>query len=135
MPGFFGIGGPMVAVGFKAWWPAEAAVPATSMPQNYRELSWGSAGLLNLAAKETRRPPSSASTMPDFSLWLGAPLRIAASHCHFVQPVDLGLAQANHLKSPAVSHMLCLFPEALYRAAGVPVSYVGHPLAMCFPSH
>ncbi len=35
----------------------------------------------------------------------------------------------------SVSHMLVLFPfeEALYRKAGVPVSYVGHPLADVIP--
>jgi len=35
----------------------------------------------------------------------------------------------------SVTHMLCLFPfePALYEHAGIPVSYVGHPLADVFP--
>ena len=35
----------------------------------------------------------------------------------------------------AVSHMLVIFPfeEAIYRAAGVPVTYIGHPLAETIP--
>ncbi|MFX7776267.1 lipid-A-disaccharide synthase, partial [Acinetobacter baumannii] len=35
----------------------------------------------------------------------------------------------------AVSHMLVIFPfeENLYRQAGVPVTYVGHPLAEVIP--
>lgn len=76
---------------------------------------------------------------PDFNLSLEADLRR-----HGVQAV--------HLASPslwawrpermqkirkAVSHMLALFPfEApLYQAAGVPVTYVGHPLADQLPEN
>src|SRR5690606_6012259 len=35
----------------------------------------------------------------------------------------------------AVSHMLVVFPfeEAIYQEAGVPVTYVGHPLASVIP--
>jgi lipid-A-disaccharide synthase len=51
-------------------------------------------------------------------------------------PFALGVAAGAHPRiKRSVDHMLVLFPfeEAIYRKAGVPVSYVGHPLADALP--
>jgi hypothetical protein len=74
---------------------------------------------------------------PDFSLWLEKRLKDRGIPAiHFVSP-SIWAWRKGRLKgiARAVSHMLCLFPfePELYRAAGVPVSYVGHPLADVFP--
>jgi lipid-A-disaccharide synthase len=55
---------------------------------------------------------------------------------HFVGPsIWAWRYERIHKIRAAVSHMLVLFPfeEALYRKEGVPVTYVGHPLASVIP--
>ena len=74
---------------------------------------------------------------PDFNLWLEGKVRAEGIPAiHFVSP-SIWAWRGGRIKgiSRAVSHMLCLFPfePALYEKAGVPVSYVGHPLADVFP--
>lgn len=136
---FFGIGGPkMQAVGFKALWPAEklAVHGYVDALKNYRELSGIRSSLLDLLKKD---PPAAfiGVDAPDFSLWLEKRLKDRGIPAiHFVSP-SIWAWRRGRLKgiARAVSHMLCLFPfePELYRAAGVPVSYVGHPLADVFP--
>ena len=136
---FFGIGGPkMQAVGFKALWPAEklAVHGYVDALKNYRELSGIRSSLLDLLKKD---PPAAfiGVDAPDFSLWLEKRLKDRGIPAiHFVSPT-IWAWRKGRLKgiARAVSHMLCLFPfePELYRAAGVPVSYVGHPLADVFP--
>ena len=136
---FFGIGGPkMQAVGFKALWPAEklAVHGYVDALKNYRELSGIRSSLLDLLKKD---PPAAfiGVDAPDFSLWLEKRLKDSGIPAiHFVSP-SIWAWRRGRLKgiARAVSHMLCLFPfePELYRAAGVPVSYVGHPLADVFP--
>ena len=136
---FFGIGGPkMQAVGFKALWPAEklAVHGYVDALKNYRELSGIRSGLLAQLKKD---PPAAfiGVDAPDFSLWLEKRLKDRGIPAiHFVSP-SIWAWRRGRLKgiARAVSHMLCLFPfePELYRAAGVPVSYVGHPLADVFP--
>ncbi len=136
---FFGIGGPkMQAVGFKALWPAEklAVHGYVDALKNYRELSGIRSSLLGLLKKD---PPAAfiGVDAPDFSLWLEKRLKDRGIPAiHFVSP-SIWAWRKGRLKgiARAVSHMLCLFPfePELYRAAGVPVSYVGHPLADVFP--
>ena len=136
---FFGIGGPkMQAEGFKALWPAEklAVHGYVDALKHYRELS----GIRRRLLKELlARPPAAfiGVDAPDFSLWLEK--RLKDRHIpaiHFVSP-SIWAWRKGRLAgiARAVSHMLCLFPfePALYQAAGVPVSYVGHPLADVFP--
>ena len=76
---------------------------------------------------------------PDFNLALEADLRRhGIETVHFVSPSIWAWRPERMQKMrKAVSHMLALFPfEApLYRAAGVPVTYVGHPLADLLPEH
>ena len=136
---FFGIGGPkMQAVGFKALWPAEklAVHGYVDALKNYRELSGIRSSLLDLLKKD---PPAAfiGVDAPDFSLWLEKRLKDRGIPAiHFVSP-SIWAWRKGRLKgiARAVSHMLCLFPfePELYRKAGVPVSYVGHPLADVFP--
>ena len=74
---------------------------------------------------------------PDFNLDLEAALRRnGVPTVHFVSPsLWAWRPERMHKIRTAVTHMLALFPfEApLYRQAGVPVTYVGHPLADLLP--
>jgi lipid-A-disaccharide synthase len=70
---------------------------------------------------------------PDFNLGLEAKLKAAGiPTVHYVSP-SVWAWRAERVASigRAVDRMLVLFPfeEAIYRKAGIPASYVGHPLA------
>ena len=136
---FFGIGGPkMQAEGFEAWWPAEklSVHGYVDALKNYRELS----GIRrDLRDRLIADPPAAfiGVDAPDFSLWLEKRLKDKGIPAiHFVSP-SIWAWRKGRLKGIArsVSHMLCLFPfePELYKTAGVPVTYVGHPLADVFP--
>lgn len=74
---------------------------------------------------------------PDFNLDLEATLKRAGiPTIHYVSPsVWAWRPERVQQIGRSVSHMLCLFPmePPLYRQAGVPVTYVGHPLASEIP--
>lgn len=74
---------------------------------------------------------------PDFNFTLEAHLKAAGiPTVHFVSPsIWAWRPERIHRIRQAVSHMLVVFPfeEAIYRDAGIPVSYVGHPLADVIP--
>lgn len=74
---------------------------------------------------------------PDFNFALEAKLKAAGiPTVHFVSPsIWAWRPERIHRIKEAVSHMLVVFPfeEAIYREAGIPVSYVGHPLADVIP--
>ena len=74
---------------------------------------------------------------PDFNLGLEAKLKAAGiPTVHYVSPsVWAWRAERIPAIGRSVDRMLVLFPfeEALYRDAGIPVSYVGHPLADTLP--
>ncbi len=74
---------------------------------------------------------------PGFNLGLEMQLKAAGiPTVHFISP-QIWAWRGGRIKKikKAVSHMLVVFPfeEAIYQAAGVPVSYVGHPLAEMIP--
>lgn len=74
---------------------------------------------------------------PGFNLGLEEQLRAAGiPTVHFVSP-QIWAWRGGRIKKikRAVSHMLVIFPfeEAIYREAGVPVTYIGHPLAEMIP--
>ncbi|MEO6986874.1 MAG: lipid-A-disaccharide synthase [Paralcaligenes sp.] len=74
---------------------------------------------------------------PDFNLRLEHQLkRAGVPTVHFVGPsIWAWRYERIHKIRAAVSHMLVLFPfeEAIYQKEGVPVTYVGHPLAEVIP--
>jgi lipid-A-disaccharide synthase len=75
---------------------------------------------------------------PDFNLRLEHHLRQRGiPTVHFVGPsIWAWRYERIHKIRAAVSHMLVLFPfeEEIYRKEGVPVTYVGHPLAAQIPA-
>ncbi|NMG55359.1 lipid-A-disaccharide synthase [Aromatoleum aromaticum] len=136
---FYGIGGPkMQAEGFDALWPCErlAVHGYVDALKRYRELSGIRKALLRRVRQE--RPDAFIGVdAPDFNLWLEGRIRSSGIPAiHFVSP-SIWAWRGGRIKGIArsVSHMLCLFPfePALYEKAGIPVSYVGHPLADVFP--
>jgi len=74
---------------------------------------------------------------PDFNLDLELVLkRHGIPTIHYVSPsIWAWRGERIHKIKRAVSHMLALFPHEpeIYRQAGVPVDFVGHPLADMFP--
>lgn len=74
---------------------------------------------------------------PDFNFTLEARLKAAGiPTVHFVSP-SIWAWRPERIERirQAVSHMLVVFPfeEKIYQDAGIPVSYVGHPLADVIP--
>jgi lipid-A-disaccharide synthase len=74
---------------------------------------------------------------PDFNFRLEYRLKRAGiPTVHFVSPSIWAwrYERIRHIRE-SVSHMLVLFPfeEAIYRKEGIPVTYVGHPLADAIP--
>ena len=137
MPGvrFCGIGGPrMQAAGFDAWWPSEklAVRGYVEVLRHYREITGIRA---RLAQRLIANPPTLfiGVDAPDFNLDLETKLRENGIRtAHFVSP-SIWAWRGNRIGKirRAAEHMLCLFPfeEPLYRNAGIPATYVGHPLA------
>lgn len=138
---FFGIGGPrMTGQGFSAWWPAEtlAVMGFSDALKRYRELS----GIRSALKKRLLTDPPDVFIgidAPDFNLDLEAGLKARGiPTVHYVSP-SIWAWRGGRIKKirRAVSHILALFPfePAIYEQAGVPVSYVGHPLADQLPMH
>lgn len=134
-----GIGGPaMQQQGFQAWHPMHALsvfgyVDAIKrLPSLVRIYSNTKHRWLN------NHPDVFVGVdAPDFNLRLELQLRKAGiPTVHFVGPsIWAWRYERIHKIREAVSHMLVLFPfeEALYQKEGVPVTYVGHPLAQTIP--
>lgn len=136
---FIGIGGPkMRAVGMEILFPLEklAVRGYVEVLRHYREI----VGIRDQLRKRfiAHQPDIFIGVdAPDFNLDLELALK---SHgiptMHYVSPAIWAWRgeRMNKIKQ-AVSHMLCLFPfeAALYEQAGVPVTYVGHPLADVMP--
>jgi lipid-A-disaccharide synthase len=134
-----GIGGPkMAALGFEAWWPYEklAVNGFVEVLRHYRELS----GIrTQLGDRLLADPPSLfiGVDAPDFNLGLEARLKAGGiKSVHFVSPsIWAWRGKRIHKIHQSVDHMLCLFPfePEIYERAGIPASYVGHPLADKIP--
>lgn len=136
---FCGIGGPkMEAVGFDAWWPAEklAVRGYAEVLRHYREIAGIRQKLLKRLLDE--RPDILIGVdAPDFNLWLEKRVKTAGIPAvHFVGP-SVWAWRRGRLKKlgQSVSRILVLFPfePPLYERHGIPVSYVGHPLADIIP--
>ena len=137
---FMGIGGArMQAAGFEAWWPSEklAVRGYVEVLRHYREIT---AIRAQLAARLLDEKPDLfiGVDAPDFNLDLEIKLRAAGIQtCHFVSP-SVWAWRGGRMEQirRAAGHMLCLFPfeEKLYADAGIPATYVGHPLADVIPA-
>lgn len=134
-----GIGGPhMLAQGFDSWHPMHALTVFGYIDALKRIPS-----LLATYGDVKRRmladPPSVfvGIDAPDFNLKLELQLRQAGvPTVHFVGPsIWAWRYERIHKIRQAVSRMLVLFPfeEEIYRKEGIPVTYVGHPLAGAIP--
>lgn len=136
---FFGIGGPrMQAAGFDAWWPSEtlAVNGIVEVLKHYRELS----GIRSRLVKRLIADPPDVFIgidAPDFNLGLEARLkRKGIPAVHYVSPT-IWAWRGGRIKTigESVDHVLALFPfePDLYRGRGIPVTYVGHPMADVLP--
>ncbi len=136
---FCGIGGSkMEAVGFDAWWPAEklAVHGYAEALRHYREIS-GIRRLLLKRLLDERPDILIGVDAPDFNLWLEKRIKLAGIPAvHFVGP-SVWAWRRGRLRTigKSVSRILALFPfePPLYEQHGIPVSYVGHPLADVIP--
>jgi lipid-A-disaccharide synthase len=134
-----GIGGPRMAEhGFRSDWPMErlAVRGFYDVLLRYRELKGLQSTLRDQLIAE--RPSAFIGIdAPGFNLGLEMQLKAAGiPTLHFISP-QIWAWRGGRIKkiAKAVSHMLVVFPfeEAIYRAAGIPVTYVGHPLAEVIP--
>jgi lipid-A-disaccharide synthase len=136
---FHGIGGPqMMEQGFESHWPMDQLTVRGLLPvlMRYRELK----GVQNQLRDQllAERPAAFiGADYPGFNLGLEEQLKAAGiPTVHYIGP-QIWAWRGGRIKKiqRAVSHMLVVFPfeEAIYKQAGVPVSYVGHPLAELIP--
>lgn len=137
---FYGIGGPkMAAQGFDAWWPMDKlSVHGYSLEvlRRYREI----VGIRSKLRRKLQADPPDVFIgvdAPDFNLALEKKLKgRGIPAIHYVSP-SIWAWRGSRIKKigKSVSRMLCMFPfePALYEARGIPVSYVGHPLADIIP--
>jgi len=134
-----GIGGPhLAAEGLDVWHPMHALsvfgyVDALKrLPSLIRIYS-------DVKNRWLRDPPAIflGVDAPDFNLRLEHRLRRQGiPTVHFVGPsIWAWRYERIHYIREAVSHMLVLFPfeEAIYKKEGIPVTYVGHPMADSIP--
>jgi len=136
---FSGIGGPrMLEQGLVSDVPMETLTVRGlfEIIPRYREIKGIQNALRDRLLKE--RPAAFiGADYPGFNLGLEEQLRAdGIPTVHFVSP-QIWAWRGGRIKKikRAVSHMLVIFPfeEAIYRAAGVPVTYIGHPLAEMIP--
>jgi len=143
LPGLesFGIGGPrMQSMGMQSWYPMEWFAV-----RGYVEVIRSLPKLLRVRREFKRRlladPPDLfvGIDAPDFNLGLEMALRARGiATVQYVSPAIWGWrGERIHKIKRAVSKVLALFPfePAIYERAGVPVAYVGHPLADEFPEY
>lgn len=135
----FGIAGPkMMSLGAKSLYPIERL-----SVRGYLEVLRHLWGLLKLRKELLKRILQEKPDVfigidaPDFNFWLEKKLKAKGiSTIHYVSP-SIWAWRKNRIHSikRAVSHMLALFPfePALYQQVGVPVTYIGHPLADALP--
>ncbi|MDN5842793.1 MAG: lipid-A-disaccharide synthase [Alcaligenaceae bacterium] len=136
-----GIGGPAMArAGFDAWHPMDA-LSVFGYVDALKQAPRLVRTYLDVKRRFLGAPPDVfvGVDAPDFNLRLEAQLRQAGiPTVHFVGPsIWAWRYERIHAIRRAVSHMLVLFPfeVELYEKEGVPVTYVGHPLAELIPMH
>jgi lipid-A-disaccharide synthase len=135
----YGIAGPkMMAEGARSLYPMEklAVRGYVEVLRHLRELIAIRSGLRRRLLAE---PPDLfiGIDAPDFNLGLETKLKAAGSPTvHYVSP-SIWAWRLERIEAigRAVSHMLVMFPfeKPLYDKAGIPATYVGHPLADAMP--
>ncbi len=138
---FIGIGGPkMQSVGMETLFPMEklAVRGYVEVLRHYREIV-GIRSKLRTYFSNNRPELFIGVDAPDFNLELELALKQRGiPTIHYVSPSIWAWRgeRINKIKR-AVSHMLALFPHEpkLYQQAGIPVDYVGHPLADMLPEY
>lgn len=137
----YGIGGPrMQACGFESWYPMEQLAV-----RGYVEVVRCLPRLLHLRGELKRRLLRDRPDIfigidaPDFNLALERDLKASGiPTVHYVSPsIWAWRGERIHKIKRAVDKVLALFPfeVPIYERAGIPVSYVGHPLADELPEH
>jgi lipid-A-disaccharide synthase len=132
---FVGIAGPQLeAAGCETWYPM-----ARLSLRGYAEVVSALPGLLRLRRDLRERLLATKATLfigvdaPDFNLGLEAGLkRRGVRTIHYVSPsVWAWRSERIHTIARSADRLLALFPfePPLYAAAGLPVTFVGHPLA------
>ena len=132
---FYGIGGPkMQREGLESWWPAEklAVRGYAEVLRHYREIT-GIRRQLIARLRADKPDVFIGVDAPDFNLKVEEQLKASGIPAiHYVSP-SIWAWRGERIRKigRAVSHVLALFPfePALYESRGIPVSYVGHPLA------
>ncbi|MGB9128202.1 MAG: lipid-A-disaccharide synthase [Thiobacillus sp.] len=134
-----GIAGPrMIEAGVDAIYPSDklAVNGYVEVLRHLPELLWIRSRITRHFLRERPRAFVGIDA-PDFNFTLEAKLKQAGiPTVHFVSPsIWAWRPERIHRIKQAVSHMLVVFPfeEQIYRDAGIPVSYVGHPLADVIP--
>ena len=134
-----GIGGPhMAEYGFVSDFPMEklSVRGLFEVLAHYREIK-GIQNALRDQLLQERPAVFVGVDAPDFNLGLEAQLKDAGiPTVHFIGP-SIWAWRGGRIKKiqRSVSHMLVIFPfeEEIYRQAGIPATYVGHPLAQVIP--
>lgn len=136
---FIGIAGPkMIGEGAQSLFPMERL-----SVRGYIEVIKHLFGLLKLRRQLLNHFLSNPPDLfigidaPDFNFWLEKKLKNKGiKTIHYVSP-SIWAWRKNRINKikHAVTHVLALFPfePALYQQAGIPVTYVGHPLADILP--
>jgi len=134
-----GIAGPkLVQAGVEAIYPSEklAVNGYVEVLRHLPELLWIRSRITRHFLSERPRVFVGIDA-PDFNFALEARLKQAGiPTVHFVSPsLWAWRPERIHRIKQAVSHMLVVFPfeEKIYQDAGIPVTYVGHPLADVIP--
>lgn len=134
-----GIAGPrLVEVGVDALYPSDklAVSGYVEVIRRLPELLWIRARLARRFLRERPRVFVGIDA-PDFNFGLEERLKQGGiPTVHFIGPsLWAWRPERIHRIKQAVSHMLVVFPfeEKLYQDAGIPVTYVGHPLADVIP--
>ncbi len=134
-----GIGGPLMAEqGFVSDFAMEklSVRGVFEVLMHYREIS-GIRDQLTQQLLDERPSVFIGVDAPDFNLDLEIKLKQAGiPTMHYISP-SIWAWRGWRIKkiAEAVSHMLVVFPfeEAIYQRAGIPATYVGHPLAQMIP--
>ena len=134
-----GIGGTkMMHSGLTAWWPSEklAVRGYAEVLRHYREIVGIRKQLLQRLLLD---PPDVfiGIDAPDFNLELERQLKVkGVKTVHFISP-SIWAWRPERIEKirEACDHVLCIFPfeKPLYDQAGIPATYVGHPLASVIP--